>query len=605
MVRTSIWLVIVVTGISIPPMCIAQGSLRDSLQRLDVNDDGKIQPSEVTPLARPYLERVAKYRKLSLSKENDIEQWQVAARIYHAIQNGVSGERISPEPSPNVKGFGPQEREDDDNVMVPEFGLGVIKYPYSRSDLQRAESTINRYDRNGDNHLSVSEADRAKWNYRDPFEMDLNEDKRLSRMELAQRYARRRLLNDSSDQLEKRVSRVGSETRPFEPPKREERDSRVPRDRNAYLPGIVLGRFDENRNGRLEANEAARIGVPIGRIDADRNGELSTKELHNYFTKQQEQFEQVSDVVPGWFYELDENRDDQIVMTEFTSEWSVEKLTEFNLYDSNQDGILTPHEVLHSKALVGGSYENTTAEVIPPRKTIISEIEITDDFEVGDLNLQLSITHTHDMALDGFLTGPDGTRIELFTAVGGHDDHFDKTIFDDQSSRPITKARPPFRGTYQPEGTSRRQPGLFSFNGKSIKGVWQLVIDGSRSDRFGVLHSWKLIVIPDSDLIGGAAPKPLVDGDRPGMVAANRGKPDRGKSEAKQARQGEDKRRKVENKIDQASGWQQKIRERLADPNIDQQERDDLRRKMGQIERYKEMLRRGDKFDKSAFKKKD
>ena len=36
----------------------AQSGLRESLERLDVNENGVIEPEEVTPLARPYLERI-------------------------------------------------------------------------------------------------------------------------------------------------------------------------------------------------------------------------------------------------------------------------------------------------------------------------------------------------------------------------------------------------------------------------------------------------------------------------------------------------------------------------------------------------------------------
>ncbi|MEL6110702.1 MAG: proprotein convertase P-domain-containing protein [Planctomycetota bacterium] len=46
------------------------------------------------------------------------------------------------------------------------------------------------------------------------------------------------------------------------------------------------------------------------------------------------------------------------------------------------------------------------------------------------MNVRLNITHTHVSQLDGYLTGPDGQRIELFTGVGGHDDHFNGTVFD-------------------------------------------------------------------------------------------------------------------------------------------------------------------------------
>ena len=39
------------------------------------------------------------------------------------------------------------------------------------------------------------------------------------------------------------------------------------------------------------------------------------------------------------------------------------------------------------------------------------------------------------------------------------------------------------------------------FNGKSVKGVWQLVIRGTRNERFGMLHHWGLFVRPIEDML--------------------------------------------------------------------------------------------------------
>jgi subtilisin-like proprotein convertase family protein len=141
--------------------------------------------------------------------------------------------------------------------------------------------------------------------------------------------------------------------------------------------------------------------------------------------------------------------------------------------------------------------------MLPPGRTIISEIEVDEDYPIGDLDVQISITHTSVGRLDGFLVGPDGQRIELFTEVGGRDDHFDRTVFDDQARVPINKARPPFEGSFMPEGLVKRQPSLSHFEGQSVKGLWQLIIRGTRSDRFGMLHRWSLIVRPQEQLVGG------------------------------------------------------------------------------------------------------
>jgi subtilisin-like proprotein convertase family protein len=486
-------------NIAISGPLVAQSGLRESLEKLDRNQNGEIDPEEITPLARPYLERLAKSRRMSMGRAYDIERWQEAARIYFALQNGVAGERIAAESEASVKSFVP----DPESALVPEFGLPAVKFPYIQADLDEADRTLKRSDRNRDGYIDHAESERAVWTHRQPFEEDLNKDDRLSRLELAQRYARRRLLSGASQELVRKAGRVGNGIQPVKRQEiqRQESSQWWRRGSQYYLTATVLGRFDKNRNGRLEKDETVSLGFPPGKIDIDRDGVLSRDELHAYLLELQEEIGDLGEGLPGWFFELDENRDEQIAMVEFATDWTVEKIAEFASYDGNGDGLLTASEVLNAKALVGGNYSNNDAEVLAPKKTVISEIEVLEDFVIGDVNVRLSITHSHTSYLDAYLTGPDGQRIELFTAVGAHDDHFDGTIFDDQSQTPITKARPPFQGSFIPEAALKKQPSLSSFNGKSVKGVWQLVVRGSRSERWGMLHSWELIVTPVDDMM--------------------------------------------------------------------------------------------------------
>jgi len=273
-----------------------------------------------------------------------------------------------------------------------------------------------------------------------------------------------------------------------------------------------MGRFDSNRNGRLELREIKSLGIPAGRIDVDRDGELSRDELQTFLTGLQEEAADPTEGLPSWFHELDADGDGQVELSEFAVELTSGTFEEFASLDTNGDGLLTALEVSQSKAVAGGSYVNEEAVVLPPRRTIISEIEVTEDYLIGDLNVQISITHSSTGLLDAYLTGPDGQRIELFTEVGGSDDNFDQTILDDQSRFPIRRARPPFKGTFMPEALEKKQPSLSHFNGKSVKGVWQLVVRGTRSERFGMLHGWGLIVKPQSSMNGATAPPPTNDG---------------------------------------------------------------------------------------------
>ncbi len=478
----------------------AQAGLRESLERLDRNGNGSIEPSEITSLSRPFLERIAESRRLSLDRPNSISELLRTARIYHALKNGVSGAPIVPESKSSIRSFEP----DEEQTLVPEFGLAEIKYQYTQDDVEEADQILRRYDENRDGVIDRAEAKDSKWTHNDPFEMDLDKDDRLSRMELTQRYARRRLLQDASLELIQRARRVGiSVERPTEQPSG--RYDRSSRSAAYYLAYTMLTHFDRNRNGTLDSREHDNMGLPSAQIDSDGDDVITRDELTEYLTEVQAAVETDGGDLPGWFQELDLDQDGQVAMAEFTEDWTDEKSLEFAALDSNNDGLLTPTEVSRSKSMMGGQFSNTTAEVLPPRKSVVSEIEITDDVVVGDLDVRLTITHSQTGNLDAYLTSPEGERVELFAEVGGSGDNFDRTVFDDQSQVPITKAQAPFQGSYLTTSALKQKPSLAQFNGKSAKGVWQLQVRGTRSERFGMLHSWSLNIRPAEDVAPGFA----------------------------------------------------------------------------------------------------
>lgn len=494
---------ILVIAVLSPRSVNAQAGLRESLERLDRNQNGMIEPGEITTLARPYLERITKERRINLGRPIEIHELQEAARVYYALANGVAGERVRPKGGATIVPFGPKPEE----PLVPEFGLAKVRYPYIQDDLEEADQTLRRYDDNDDGFINDDEIDTVRWTHRNPFADDLNKDGRLSRLELGQRYARRRLLRDDAGELVQKTRRTGGEIRKSTDKGRgQDSNDWWRQGGNKYwLTAGLMSRFDVNKNGRLESNEVHSLGIPAGQVDVDRDGELTRDELFALVSQMQDEAGDLTEGLPGWFYELDVDRDGQVAMHEFTTTWTTDKRQEFASLDANEDGLLTSSEVL--RATSTGGYLNQTAQVLPPYRTIVSEIEIEDDFRIRDVDVQISITHSHVAFLDGYLTGPDGTRIELFSEIGGGGNHFDQTVFDDQARIPITKAQAPFKDSFLPEGLLKRQPGLSDFNGKSAKGVWQLIIRGSRSDRFGMLHSWNLRMktIEDSGFVKAQA----------------------------------------------------------------------------------------------------
>jgi subtilisin-like proprotein convertase family protein len=125
---------------------------------------------------------------------------------------------------------------------------------------------------------------------------------------------------------------------------------------------------------------------------------------------------------------------------------------------------------------------------IPSQSTITSTIEITAVDTIADLNVQLDISHSRAQDLDVYLIAPDGTRIELFTDVGGNGDNFSGTILDDEAATAITNGSAPFVGSYQPEGL------LSVLDGTSTAGTWTLEITDDKRNESGTLNSWSLIV---------------------------------------------------------------------------------------------------------------
>ncbi|MBB76376.1 MAG: hypothetical protein CMJ75_17865, partial [Planctomycetaceae bacterium] len=110
-------------------------------------------------------------------------------RLARDIRGGGREERSSSSSSavePLVPGFG------IDELNEPPLGFGPEQEQFSvektPEDLREAENTLSRYDRNQDGVLDQDEIRRVRW--RSGWEQhDRNGDGKLTRMELATRYA--------------------------------------------------------------------------------------------------------------------------------------------------------------------------------------------------------------------------------------------------------------------------------------------------------------------------------------------------------------------------------------------------------------------------------
>ncbi len=123
---------------------------------------------------------------------------------------------------------------------------------------------------------------------------------------------------------------------------------------------------------------------------------------------------------------------------------------------------------------------------VPLLAKTIATINVSDDFLVHHVIVQLNIEHTYDSDLAVFLISPDGTRVELFAEIGGADDNFFDTILDAQADESIDAAVAPFSGTFRPTGD------LSEFIGLPTQGDWQLEITDFFQEDSGTLLSWSL-----------------------------------------------------------------------------------------------------------------
>jgi subtilisin-like proprotein convertase family protein len=111
---------------------------------------------------------------------------------------------------------------------------------------------------------------------------------------------------------------------------------------------------------------------------------------------------------------------------------------------------------------------------------------VPDSFTIVDVNVTLNISHTNNSDLIAELVAPNGTRVTLFSQVGGASDGFSNTTFDDQASLAITNGSGPFSGSYRPESL------LSVFNGIDAAGLWKLEIRDTAVQNSGTLQSWSL-----------------------------------------------------------------------------------------------------------------
>ncbi len=380
------------------------------LERMDVNHNGMLEPSESQGRARMFLERIAQGSKLDLSKPIKLDKIAKAFEKMRESARSGSDDRSrgssrgddrgrgsssgTAEIEPLVPGFGEPQLFDP----VPAFGTLGEQYAVKIEDADRreAERTLSRYDANHDGILDKKEISRGRWT-EDALKTDRNHDGKLSLNELALRYAMRRAARDggsSSKSSRSSSSRSSGSSRSSRGSSGNSSDARM-----EMIVRMTMSRYDRNKNGILEKDEWKQFRTDPSAADTNHDGKISSSELGKWmasrmggsrggsdrgsssgrsgwyakrdggdsrsrggsaaasgalassvgtWSRLHTATELLPEGLPDWFAQRDANADGQVMMHEFSTAWSSSVAADFTQFDLNGDGVITPNECLRA-----------------------------------------------------------------------------------------------------------------------------------------------------------------------------------------------------------------------------------------------------------------
>lgn len=272
------------------------------LERLDRNGNGMLDPDEMEGPAQFMVSRLQRDdpsirtdRPIPMAKFKEaFERMRGGGGPPGSDPRGDSRSDNSEQvnaaltAAPLVPGFGGSAP-----VLTPLLGFGpsaeLMSVEVTPADLKEAEERMGRYDRDRDGFLAGDELS-SRWGG-NPMDFDRNGDGKLSANELAVRAARMRVAQSDIAAAEGR-------------------------------------RRDDGRRREREAKP-----VEIADLYNGRKSFAMTKRT-------------LPDGLPGWFESLDTNADQQVSMAEYSTDWTTARVEEFQKFDQNSDGMITPQECL-------------------------------------------------------------------------------------------------------------------------------------------------------------------------------------------------------------------------------------------------------------------
>jgi Ca2+-binding EF-hand superfamily protein len=332
------------------------------LRRLDANRDGMIDPSEVPPEVRLFLES-----RFAIRIDRPMPIDELARLLRDRRGGGERREARRTEPSdkragtPLVPGFGAADRP-----IPPGFGLPreepsssqkPLEQRYDKKVIEYVDGMIKKYDKNGNGFLDPEEWSAVPWRG-NPKESDSNHDGRLSRGEICERIAKRFAAENKARDQKAAADKAAAASAGA-------RGSSADAARIRTYAESLLRQYDDNRNGRLEREEWSRMRGNWAEADRNGDGLLTLDEIINHLTKYSRgngagktaagphrsyrflsPTERLPSGLPAWFSRSDVDGDGQVTLAEYAPTGDSAKLTEFAKYDLNGDGIITARECL-------------------------------------------------------------------------------------------------------------------------------------------------------------------------------------------------------------------------------------------------------------------
>jgi Ca2+-binding EF-hand superfamily protein len=360
------------------------------LKRADDNNNGIIEPSEVSNRSRMFIERAAQRAQLEMGKPMPI------AKLLPAMQANFDEYKKQQEAGAKTGGGSTPPASSSTPKPATSFVAPAVAAPAATSSSgfggtsSRAGSIINleakfeqsvidyvnndllrKLDKNGDGNLDSGEWKAHTWS-KPPEDSDLNKDGKLSREELCIRISKSRgipIKGETASTTGGSSSTSGS-------------SGGSPADKFKKYAEQLLKDYDKSKDGMLQRDEWKEMKTEHQGADSDGDGVITLAELTNRVSayssggasttplsssggssyggkkgsgdktasgpKKSYRFltptERLPKGMPDWFIKNDADGDGQIMMAEYSTSWTDATAAEFAKLDRDGDGIITPRE---------------------------------------------------------------------------------------------------------------------------------------------------------------------------------------------------------------------------------------------------------------------